>query len=186
MAKPQIPDSTALDSDELVEALETARTLAEEGSAEEVKTWLMNAASAARRQGRGARAGEIARVAAGWSNSESVRPVPHLFDIGAEDFQDETIVDQRSKFAIADEAEALEITVSKHVVVSERQQKDITARVRREATPAVRAKGRVRIALRRDEKEKFAFRVLTDAEQPAEDEKEAFLELESGEFSFED
>ena len=65
MPKPEIPASIALDSDELVEALETARARADEGQKDEVHQWLMAAASAARRQGRGDRAGEIARVAAG-------------------------------------------------------------------------------------------------------------------------
>ncbi len=185
MAKPEIPTSSALDSDELAEALETARTKADEMQTEEVRHWLMTAASAARRQGRGDRAGEIARVAAGWSTHESVAPAAANPEFGTDEFHDETIVDQRSRFGLPDEAEALEITVSKDVLVSEKEQKALTAKVRRHATPAVRAKGKVRIALRKDSSDQFAFRVLADGEAPQPEEKEAFLELESGELSIE-
>ncbi len=185
MESPIIPASTALDSDELVEALETARTVAEQGKIPEVQTWLMNAASAARRQGRGARAGEIARAAAGWSESNPVTPELLDFETSGDDFQDETIVDQKAKFSLSDELPTLELTVPKEVVVSELQQQEISARVRRAATPAVQAKGRVRIALRQDENEEYTFRVLNESDKADEHEKEAFLELESGEFSFE-
>jgi len=101
-----VPRSVAEDDDDVVIALETARVEEERGDRSEAARWLQRAASAARKQGRPERAGEVSRLAArltGSPGASSTPPPPDVFEPlpgeaqvlldADEDFSDKTIVD---------------------------------------------------------------------------------------------
>ncbi len=101
-----VPRSVAEDDDDVVIALETARVEEERGDRSEAARWLQRAASAARKQGRPERAGEVSRLAArltGSPSASSTPPPPDVFEPlpgeaqvlsdADEDFSDTTIVD---------------------------------------------------------------------------------------------
>ena len=100
-----VPKIVPEDDDDVVVALETARVEEERGDPGEAARWLQRAASAARKQGRPERAGEVSRAAARLSGAPASSPAPaQTFEPlageplvlieGGDDFSDETIVDQ--------------------------------------------------------------------------------------------
>jgi hypothetical protein len=95
MDQPLVPPIHPDDDDDVVVALETARLEEERGAAQAAATWVQKAASAARKQGRPNRAGELSRAQAmlglrAGRTTTTAPPPPPMDD----DFSEKTIVDR--------------------------------------------------------------------------------------------
>lgn len=127
-----VPKIVPEDDDDVVVALETARVEEERGDPSEAARWLQRAASAARKQGRPDRAGEVSRAAARLSGAPPSSPAPAqkfeplpgeslvLIDVG-DDFADETIVDQVPRPAKNETSQARRIPPDGTQILSEPQ-----------------------------------------------------------------
>jgi hypothetical protein len=202
MGEKLVPKSVAEDDDDVVVALETARVEEERGDHSEAARWLQRAASAARKQGRPERAGEVSRLAARLSGSTApppaFEPLPdpsQVLSDADEDFADKTIVDKLpgpSSAAAASELtpsqlppptfEELEVDVEEDTPPSERPLTQRPAAPR----PAARAAGLggagsvgqragVRVAVRKLADGRVEARRLDTGEQAAAFEEEALL-----------
>lgn len=91
----EIPAPDATDDDDVVVALETARTELERGSREDAAKWLRRAVAAATGQGRTARAEELRAVLAAFGEGQfTPRGDDEVVLSDVDDFSDETIVDE--------------------------------------------------------------------------------------------
>jgi len=101
MRDPKIPVADADDDDEVVVALETARTELERGSRDSAIRWLRRAVRAAQEQGRAGRAAAFEAVLVelgGGTFSALEEGDAVLSDV--DDFTDETIVDEAPKLPL--------------------------------------------------------------------------------------
>lgn len=101
MPDPKIPAADASDDDEVVVALETARTELERGSQDKAAHWLRRAAQAAAKQGRAERAAVLeAGLADLGEGTFSALEEGDAVLSDVDDFSDETIVDEAPKLPL--------------------------------------------------------------------------------------
>lgn len=184
MADIVFPKTAVDDDDDVVIALETARVEFERGDHSEAARWLHRAASAARKQGRPDRAGELSRIASKLAPRVQAKPDTerferkpepnHLLTDAEDDFGDETVVDKVVPVGLAVPPPVVQMNVKSAVepVRSQPPRPKRTEVAQSLVEPPLLSA--CRVAVKR-EGSKLSARVLRDGEVLASDEEEAIL-----------
>lgn len=184
------PKTAVDDDDDVVIALETARVQFERGDGAEAARWLHRAASAARKQGRPERAGELSRIASKLAprapheteRFEKKPDEPQTFHESDEDFADETVVDKIVPPGLALPAAAIQLSEKADLADFRRSQPPRP--MKREAvaaapTPPVDARGAARsayrVAVKMHVDGRVEARTLGDGASVGDGEEEALL-----------
>lgn len=184
------PKTAVDDDDDVVIALETARVQFERGDGAEAARWLHRAASAARKQGRPERAGELSRVASKLAprvtrdgeRFERKPDEPQTLQESDEEFADETVVDKIVPPGLALPSASIQLSEKAEALDYRRSQPPRPPK--RDGAPAVEipvadgksaARTALRVAVRSHPEGRFEARPLLEGTLPLEGEEEALL-----------